>query len=324
MADSDSKVPEPLWRLNDVTLRGVGRARLDRVSLEIRTGSTAVIGYSGAGKTSLLNLLVEFERADDGVIEFVKPPDRSRLPIFWVPQTDGMWPHLTVVEHLTTVLPHDASTTAANELLAAFDLSSLRDARPDRLSQGERSRVAVARALASHAAVLVMDEPLAHVDPARVGTYWNVVRDHCRATATSLVLATHSPEIVLHEAERVVCLNDGRVVFTGAVADLYHQPPSAELARFLGPINWFAPDEATGWLSISVTSDVCLRPERLSIASSPAGHHVVRASRFAGSVAEVELADEQASRVKTLYHRPSGDELRPGDRVVVQAVGIST
>jgi ABC-type glutathione transport system ATPase component len=324
MADSDPTRHEPLWRLNDVTLRGVGRARLDRVSLKIFAGSTAVIGYSGAGKTSLLNLLVEFERADGGVVEFVKPPNQSRLPLFWVPQTDGMWPHLTVVEHLTTVLPPDVSTTAANELLAAFDLSSLRDARPDRLSQGERSRVAVARALASHAAVLVMDEPLSHVDPARVGTYWNVVRDHCRATSASLVLATHAPEIVLREAERVVCLNDGRVVFAGDVSDLYHRPPSVELARFLGPINWFSPDEASSWISMSVTSDICLRSERLSIVRSESGHHVVRASRFAGSVAEVELADERASRIKTLYHRPSADELRPGDRVVVRSVGVST
>ena len=324
MADSDPIEHKPLWRLNDVTLRGVGRARLDRVSLEIRTGSTAVIGYSGAGKTSLLNLLVEFERSDGGVIEFVQPPNRSRLPLFWVPQTDGMWPHITVVEHVTTVLPKAASTTAASDLLSAFDLSSLRDARPDRLSQGERSRVAVARALASHAAVLVMDEPLAHVDPARVGTYWNVVRDHCRVTATSLVLATHSPEVVLREAEHVVCLNDGHVVFAGAVADLYLRPPSAELARFLGPVNWFSPDEAAAWLEKSVTSDICLRPERLSISHSPAGHHVVRSSRFSGSVAEVELADERASRIKTLYHRPSGDDLNPGDRVVVRGAGIST
>jgi ABC-type multidrug transport system ATPase subunit len=321
MADSNPNEREPLWRLNDITLRGVGRARLDRVSLEILAGSTAVIGYSGAGKTSLLNLLVEFERPDGGVVEFLQPTNRSQLPLFWVPQSDGMWPHLTVVEHLTTVLPPDVSATAADELLSAFDLSPLRDARPDRLSQGERSRVAVARALASHAAVLVMDEPLAHVDPARAGTYWNVVRDHCRATASSLVLATHSPEMVLREAARVVCLADGRVVFAGNVADLYHQPPSAELARFLGPINWFSPAEAAAWLAMSVTSDIFFRPERCLIVRSNSGYHVVLSSRFAGSVAEAELADERAGQIKTLYHRPTGDELRPGDRVVVQCVG---
>lgn len=345
MSNPDLAASNLLWRLRDVTLRGVGRARLERVSLDIGTGTTAVIGYSGAGKTSLLNLLVGFERVDEGWVESSgvlessrarTPPAPSsqaregpretigndgRLPLFWVPQTDGLWPHLNVIEHLTTVLPSDAKSAAAEELLAEFDLVAIREARPDRLSQGERSRLAVARALASHAVLLVMDEPLVHVDPARAGTYWSVVRDHCRATASSLVVATHSPEVVLREAERVVCLNDGRVEFSGDVRTLYDCPQSLELARFLGPINWFTPDEASRWLGVTSAGDICCRPERLSVLRVEASPFVIRSSRFAGSVAEVELADDRGGPPMAFFHRPLGDELRSGDRVTLRVAG---
>lgn len=199
---------DPLWTLDRVTLHGRGRPRLNDVTLTIHPGVTAVIGYSGAGKTSLLNVLVGFEKADQGRI--VKPPEQTgmsvppkRLPLFGVPQNDGLWPHLTALEHLTAVAPvllpplrrggAENRTAYCDSLLAAFDLAHRADRRPDQLSQGERARLSVARAIASHAAVLVMDEPLAHVDPARLGNYWNVLSEHGRATDTSLTIATHSP-----------------------------------------------------------------------------------------------------------------------------------
>jgi ABC-type sulfate/molybdate transport systems ATPase subunit len=167
-----------------------------------------------------------------------------------------------------------------------------------------------------------MDEPLVHVDPARAGTYWNVVRDHCRTTATSLVIATHSPEVVLREAEHVVCLSGGCVAFAGDVPTLYDRPPSRELARFLGPINWFTPDEATWWLGVTSAGDVSCRPERLSVVRDDASPLVIRSSRFAGSVAEIELSDDRGAPPMTIFHRPAIDDLRPGDRVTLRVSDV--
>src|SRR5213076_98784 len=102
-----------------------------------------------------------------------------RLPLFWVPPDDGLWPHLTVRQHLLAVLPDELEATArADELLAAFDLQDKSESYPDQLSQGESGRLALARALASDAKVLVLDEPLVHVAPADSRKYWEALRPY--------------------------------------------------------------------------------------------------------------------------------------------------
>jgi ABC-type multidrug transport system ATPase subunit/sugar lactone lactonase YvrE len=310
-----------LWQLTHVTLAGRCRPRLDEVSLDVPHGVTAVIGYSGAGKTSLLNVLVGFERPHKGQI--LSPPGiqspHSRLPVFWCPPDGGLWPHLTVREHITAVAPSASPRAEADAWLARFDLARLADSRPDRLSAGEASRLSVARALASDAAVLVMDEPLVHVDPARVGRYWAVIGEHCRTRNASLMFATHSPEDVLREARHVICLDSGRAAFHGPVHALYDAPPTPELAAFLGPANWFSAAEARHWLSCDPGRELCVRPERLTVAPCAEGPLTVRGTRFCGSVAEVELTNGHSTEPRRFYHRPAGNLLREGMRVVLQA-----
>ena len=94
-----------LWRLDSVSLPGRRGPRLDRVCLEIQPGVTVVLGQSGVGKTSLLNILVGFERPSAGQVEFLATVPKDRLPMFWLPPHHGLWPHLSVREHLLTVLP---------------------------------------------------------------------------------------------------------------------------------------------------------------------------------------------------------------------------
>ena len=293
---------DPLWTLDHVSL---APARLRDVSLVLRAGVTAVIGWSGAGKTSLLNVLAGFEKAERGSV-------RGPASVAWVPQDGGLWPHCTVREHLAIARPGGEGLGA---LLAAFDLAARADARPHELSQGEQARLSVARALAANAAVLVMDEPLAHVDPARAGNYWRVIREHLAATGASLVFSTHLPEIALGEAERVVCLSEGRVVHEGALRELYDAPPTAELMTFLGPGNWLTPDEAALWLGAEIERPRCFRPEQLALTSDDAGANTVEVSRFRGSVADVDLRHAASGAVRSFFHRPGAEILRAGMRV---------
>lgn len=308
-----------LWQLQSVILTGSLRPRLEEFSLEISAGVTAIIGFSGAGKTSLLNLLVGFERPDRGEISNCLPVTEGRLPLFWVPADDGLWPHLTAREQIALVMPPGPERARrVSELLEEFDLAERAEALPDHLSQGERSRLAVARGLAAQAAVLVMDEPLVHVDPARLGAYWQAIRRRCREEGTSLVLATHSPEVVLCEADTAICLKAGRVLYAGDVAELYHSPPTAELASFLGAANWLSPGEAADWLAVEQAGDQCYRPEQLAVARVPQSPLIVRESRFAGSIAEVDLLDERTHQTRTFFHRPPGGALQAGDRVLLK------
>ncbi|MBC8096411.1 MAG: ABC transporter ATP-binding protein, partial [Akkermansiaceae bacterium] len=191
-----------LWRLERVSL---SPSRLQEVSLTIPRGVTAVLGWSGAGKTSLLNLLAQFEQPDAGRI--IGTPT-----IAWVPHSGGLWPHCTVREHLRIACP---SGTGIEATLAAFDLAEKAQARPHELSQGEQARLAVARALVAGAEVLIMDEPLAHVDPARIGDYWRAIREALAISGATLVFSTHDPDIAVGEAAEAICLAAGRVIHAG-------------------------------------------------------------------------------------------------------------
>ena len=309
-----------LWQLDDVTLAGRETPRLDGVSARIVAGTTAVIGWSGAGKTSLLNCLVEFETPDSGTIERHFAGRDGRLPLFWVPQNGGFWSHLTAAEHLEAVLPEAAEASRAQDFLSRFELTDAAAARPDQMSQGQRDRLAVARALASGAEVLVMDEPLAHVDEARLAQFWDVVREHCEHTQTSLVVATHRGETVMREAERALCLADGRVCFDGTVRDLYVDPPNEQTAQYLGPTNWLTADDATHWLGNRQDRAASYRPERISLVRADDGPCVVEASRWVGPIEEVQLRHEPSGETREFCHRSNGAPLERGQRVAVNVL----
>ncbi len=299
-----------LWELDRVAL---GPARLAEMTLAIRPGVTAVIGPSGAGKSSLLGLLVGFERPSAGSIRHPRTGAGAgnRLPVFWVPQDFGLWAHLTVAEHLTTV----SSDPNPARILDRLDLGHLAGAKPDALSRGECSRLAVARALATDAMVLVMDEPLVNIDILGQQRYWEVILDHLAATGTSLTFASHAPESVLGTATAVILISEGRVLYHGEAETLYHSPPSARLMACLGPGNWFEPEEARRWLGQERATGFCLRPEEIAITPTPDSPVAVRAERFCGAVAEADLEHLGDQKRRRFFHRPPRATLAPGDRV---------
>jgi iron(III) transport system ATP-binding protein len=305
-----------LWQVENV---GLGQ-RLSGVTLKIEPGVTSVLGQSGAGKTSLLNLLVGFEKPDAGKIVTGFNSGVHRIPLFWVPADEGLWPHLTVSEHIAAVLPKGASQEEIDQWLRQFDLTDRRASRPDILSAGERARLSVARALAADAAVLVMDEPLVHVDPARTGKYWQVIRRHLAAKGTSLVFATHSPRSVLAEARRVICLQDGRVFYDGGVEELYWRASSPELAACLGEANWLEPEAAGLWLQHKEATARCFRPEQISVQPDGQSSFIVESSRFQGAVAEVEVRHEPTGAVRTFFHRPSSNHLERGTHITLKTL----
>jgi iron(III) transport system ATP-binding protein len=292
----------PLWTLGHVNL---GFSRLRDISLTIPEGVTAVLGWSGAGKTSLLNVLVGFEKPERGILD-------GPRTLYWSPQGDGLWPHASVREHLEIV---QCPVTRIDDFLTAFDLAERSAVSPAELSEGERSRLSVLRALAAPARVLVMDEPLSHVDPGRVGRYWSFIRSVLEADNRSLVFSTHSPEAAMSQAQYVVCLREGRVLHSGPIAAVYANPPTAEVMECLGPGNWLTPQEAELWLDETLDEPRCFRPEQIAIEPAHISHVVVRESTFLGSIAEVELRHVNAAAVRKFLHRPSGPHLQPGSPV---------
>ncbi len=183
--------------------------------MTIHPGVTATAGDSGAGKSSLLNLLVGFERPDAGRVVCHCSAAAGQLGVYWLPPGDGLWGHLTVRQHLETVRPSAADPVLIDQLLTRFDLQNLHRAWPDDLSQGERARLAMARALASQAKVLVLDEPLVHTSLLRQPAYWQIVRDWCSQTDISLVFASHDLKLIAREADWLLVLDEGRLAYSG-------------------------------------------------------------------------------------------------------------
>jgi len=200
----------PLFRLDRVSLSGPRRPRLTEVTLEIAPGRTAIVGPSGSGKTSLLNLLAGFESPDSGRVE-KGPSSAGRLPLFWSPADGGLWPGISILDHLRLVMPQSGSDSAAWQWLERFDLHDAAGSHVEELSAGERSRLSVARALATDAEVLVLDEPLVHVDRARLDRYWSIIAETCEARGMSLVFSTHQVLDARH-ADRLIVVERGRVV----------------------------------------------------------------------------------------------------------------
>jgi iron(III) transport system ATP-binding protein len=297
---------ESLWQLTGIQTRhGRSDWPSDPLTLNIPSGRVAVLGPSGAGKTSLLNLLVGFTRPTRGSI---RAPER----IAWVPQDHGLWMAHTAIEHLTLVgMPRGQ----AEALLAEFDLADRATARAGTLSIGEGARLAVARALAMKVPVLVMDEPLAHVDLARSGKYWRTIREHLASSGASLIFATHQPELALAESTHAICLHNGVVEFEGLTSALYESPASAGLATFLGPANWMTAADLDLWLGLAANAERCIRPERLLIEPASEGPIVISA-RFYGSHAETELR-HPAGAQRIFLHRPASP-LPIGTRVCLK------
>lgn len=302
-----------LWTVDQVSLAGSGLLRLNSITTVVRPGVTALIGGSGAGKTSLLNLLVRFERPDTGSVAS-HLDDQVRLPYFWGPQDDGLWPRTTVREHLQLVIPRHRQIDVQT-LLADFDLLDLSECVPETISRGEASRLAVARGIATNAKVLVLDEPLSHVDPARRGRYWDRLTSHCRTENVSLVFASHEPADVMRYADHVIAMKSGQIVFDGDVRTLYHQPPSEFHAALLGPANWLGDDEWRVWDLTDRNAAACLRPEQISLEPVVQSPISVVHSRHVGSVTESDLRSDLNGETRRFLHRPSGATLERGTKV---------
>ena len=198
---------------------------------------TSIFGPSGHGKTTLLNCIAGLARPDDGVITVLGTTvfstiDRTRVPpekrrIGYVFQDAALFPNMNVRKNVLygyNLTPPALRAANPDQLFDLFDLESLLERRVDTLSGGERQRVALARALASSPRLLLLDEPLASIDPAFKGViirYLKRVRDEIRIP---MIYVSHSVSEVVALAEDMLVLSKGRPVVQGPPSEALVQP----------------------------------------------------------------------------------------------------
>jgi molybdate transport system ATP-binding protein len=192
------------------------------IRAELPAGVTAVMGPSGAGKTSLLEAIGGLRRARgrvavgetvlfDSATGVFQAPERRRVG--YVPQDAGLFPHLSVLENVR--FGSRADSAAVDAALDTLELAPLLGRRPRSLSGGERQRVALARALAIRPRVLLLDEPLAALDPGlreRILPWLLRVRD---AWSLPCLYVTHNVGEALTAASHLLLLREGRLEAAG-------------------------------------------------------------------------------------------------------------
>jgi polar amino acid transport system ATP-binding protein len=220
-------VSDAVLRLSDVHLRRGARRILAGVTLQAFPSElVAVMGPSGAGKTTILRAVAGLETFDAGRVVVDDVPleggaaasgatlRRLRRKVGMVFQFHCLFEHLSAIDnvclapvHALGVSPGDAARRA-HELLCGFGVDHRADALPRELSGGEAQRVAIARALAVDPPLLLMDEPTASLDPNRREELGELLQG-LLAQGRTLVIATHDEEFARHFATRIIRMADG-------------------------------------------------------------------------------------------------------------------
>ncbi|HWW14970.1 MAG TPA: ATP-binding cassette domain-containing protein [Candidatus Dormibacteraeota bacterium] len=232
------------------------------VEFSATPGFTILFGASGSGKTTLLDCVAGLATPDAGRIAvgervwFDEKTDAgagtnilvSKRRVGYVLQDLALFPHLTVeqnTEYGLAHLPGSARRQRAAAMLQEFRIDHLRQQRPAKISGGERQRMALARALVTDPCVLLLDEPLAALDAATKSKILDDLRRWNQAHGIPILYVTHSREEVIALGERVLVMEQGRIIAQGTPHEVLRAPLQETVAQLAGFENIF---DATVWL----------------------------------------------------------------------------
>ncbi|MFD8917727.1 ABC transporter permease [Streptomyces sp. NPDC059569] len=220
----------------------------NQLVLDAEPGTTiAVVGPNGAGKTTLLRALLGLTprahaalRLGDRDVTALPPHRRG---VAWVPQDGALFPHLTALANTAYGLrahgvPRAEARRSAGEWLDRLGVGQLAHRKPHQLSGGQAQRVALARALAARPRLLLLDEPLAALDQTTRARVRHALRGHLDGFGGVCLIVTHDPVEAVSLADRVLVLDDGRVLQDAPPAEVTRNPRSPWVARMLGRNAW--------------------------------------------------------------------------------------
>jgi polar amino acid transport system ATP-binding protein len=260
-------VPDAAAQAADVVVRAVdvhkrfGRLEvLKGIDLEVPRGAVVcIIGPSGSGKSTFLRCVNHLEKIDAGRIEVngrligyrerngklvedsEKSIARQRAEIGIVFQRFNLFPHKTALENVIEApvhvrrVPRKDAVVGAEALLERVGLADKRDVYPGKLSGGQQQRVAIARALAMNPTLMLFDEATSALDPEMIGEVLDVMKVLAREGMTMIVV-THEMGFAREAADRIVMLDDGRIVEVGPPDQFFVAPKEERTKQFLSKI----------------------------------------------------------------------------------------
>lgn len=247
---------DTLLELTDVCIAFQGKTVVHNVSLSVAQGEVvALIGPSGAGKSSLLRSVNYLETPCSGTIRVdthtiragEKPPSTAELvalrkDVGMVFQSFNLFPHLSAEENVMLAQRNvlgrskEQSRERARTELARVGLAEVFERKPQQLSGGQQQRVAIARALAMDPKVMLFDEATSALDPERGLEVLSTMR-HLAAEGMTMLVVTHEMDFAKDVADRVVFMDEGRVVESGPAQELIKHPREQRTRQFLSAVN---------------------------------------------------------------------------------------
>jgi D-methionine transport system ATP-binding protein len=227
---------------------------VDHVSIKINKGEIyGIVGYSGAGKSSLIRCLNLLEKPSSGevIIDGVeltslkeKELRKARLKIGMIFQHFYLVSSKTVYENIAFALraanksPREVDTRVT-ELLEMVGLTDKRDVYPSQLSGGQKQRVGIARALANNPSVLLCDEATSALDPSTTKSILKLLKQINKDLGLTIVLITHEMEVVKEICDRMAVMQDGKVIEEGRVYEIFSNPAQPLTKDFINTVLQF-------------------------------------------------------------------------------------
>lgn len=289
-----------------------GIVAVDNLSLSIKEGEfVTLLGPSGCGKTTTLRMAAGFEIPTAGRIFLAgedvteHPPYRRRVNTVF--QDYALFPHMTVAENVgyglrVAGVSANDRRSLVEEALGMVDLREKAGDRPNQLSGGQKQRVALARALIRKPKVLLLDEPLSALD-AKLREAMQLELKHLhQKLGLTFVLVTHDQTEAMVMSDRIVVMDEGRIIQSGTPTELYDHPNSAYVANFLGNSNMI-----TGRVLSADAGGVTVGFEKGEIRSSANG-----SSLSHGEAVSVAIRPEKATVLHDGETAPEGFNLLTG------------
>jgi ABC-type sugar transport system ATPase subunit len=210
----------------------------------------SLLGSSGSGKTTLLKLIAGLQRPSKGDLwimgrESTKASSHQR-GIALVGQTAATYDHLSVSENLKLAVELSGSKPRGlqEDLVGQFELQGVLDRKPSELSGGQLQRLAIVRALLSERSILLMDEPLAHLQESLRSPIRKLLRRWQQDRGLTCIYVTHDSQEAFELSDRISLMGDGKILQTGDLQSVYRRPSCKQVAELLGrpPVQWYRSD----------------------------------------------------------------------------------
>ena len=239
---------------------------LKGVSLTIHPGEfCTLLGASGSGKSTILRVIAGFETLDSGRLE-INDKDMSKMSIAernigMVFQNYALFPHMDVFQNIAfglemKKLDKSQIKEKVNEVLELVGLTNQKSRLPSALSGGQQQRVALARAIVIKPKILLMDEPLGALDKNLRNDMQKQIKNLHKNLNITVVYVTHDQDEAMFLSDKIVLMDEGKIIQTGTCKELYTKPKNRFVANFLGECNFFTLDSG---------KKISIRPECLRI-----------------------------------------------------------